>query len=120
MSGSDTQKTVFFDTNIRNENGSYSLHRIVVKANNINPGEVVTAIQEGEEWDAVVVLDDNVWGLEIISEAREISDERRRGHTEGSCHGGYAKQIRLVNVLARLKLDERITREILEGMGITV
>jgi hypothetical protein len=120
MLGSDTQKTVFFDTNVLNENGSYSLSWIVAKAMNLNPGDVVTAIQDNEEWDAKVVLDDDKWGLEIISDAKEFSIERSKGHDEGFWWGYRYQQVFLTKGLAKLGLGEPIKRQIYEGVGIVV
>ena len=83
-------------------------------------GEIVTAIQDNEEWDAKVVSSDGEWGIELLSGAREVSAERRQGHIEGFWEGVYCQQGFLSNVLARLDLDELVTRQIYGRVGIAV
>jgi hypothetical protein len=113
------QRTVFFDSDVFNGDGNYSVHPIVAESMRLEIGEPVIAIQGEGEWDAKVVNDNGEWGLELLSDARRVNAERRQGHIEGFWEGIYSQLGWLLIALERLDLDEQISRQVYEAVGIT-
>lgn len=105
--------TVFIDTNICNKDGTYYIDHIVAKGKKLQIGEYVIAYQEDEEWDAQVSYDGNNWGIIILSEARTISSDRRRGHVEGFWEGYYCQLRNFFKVLEQVGIKKEIIQEAL-------
>ena len=105
------KKHVFVDTNSCNADGSCRIHALEAKRFRLEPGELVTACMEGEEWDARVVRRDGHWGIELLSETREMSAERYEGQQEGCQHGMTIEKLRTLRVLENLGLPEELLAE---------
>jgi len=110
------KKTVFFDTNMLNSDGSYYIDVLTIEGRGFKNGDEVIAYQEGEEWDAIIILNDGIWGVQLISLARKISEEKRIGYEEGFWGGYYAQQLRFSAILKQVKLSKEDLNKILEKM----
>ena len=108
------KKFVFFDTNSRCGDADaeiYRVHELEVKREKLTEGDLVLAYMENEEWDARIVRCGNQWGLVLLSEAREISNERYEGHMEGFQYGTLVEKLRTLRVLEGLGLPGNVLEE---------
>ncbi len=103
---------VFIDTNICNEDGTYRIDYTVAKGKKLQIGERVIAYQDDEEWDAQIVYNGNNWGVEILSEARMISNDKRIGHVEGFWEGYFCQLRILSKVLEQVGVKKEIIQEV--------
>ena len=111
------RKVVFFDANMINPDNSYFLDEIIIKGKNLKSGDIVTAYQEGEEWDGIIIESNNAWGVELISEAKEVSLEKAIGYKEGFWEGYYCNIINLTKVLNQVNINQGDINFILEKMS---
>ena len=107
------RKFVFFDTNSPIDDSS-EVYRIC--PGDLAEGDLVTAYMENEEWDAQVVRRGEQWGIELLSEAREISGERYEGQQEGYAHGMLVQKQRALRVLEGLDLPDELKEEAMRRM----
>jgi len=110
------KKTVFFDTNMPNSDGSYYVDEIIITGKNLEVGDEVIAYQEGEEWEAIITYNDG-WGVKLASSATEISVEKETGYKEGFWEGYYCQLLNLTKVLKQVEISEKDVYFILSKMG---
>ena len=111
-------KYVFIDTNSMNEDGSYYVWDGYVKSKKLKVGDEVIAYQEKDSWLAEIVMSDNRYGVILTSEAKEISDERYEGHSEGFNNGMSVQKQITINVLENLNIDSKVIDAVKEKLGI--
>ena len=108
------RKFVFFATNSRHHDADaeiYRIHELEIERGKLTEGDRVTAYMDNEEWDAQIVRHGDLWGLVLLSEAREISNERYEGHAEGFSHGMLVQKLRALRVLNDLGLPDDLREE---------
>lgn len=108
------RKFVFFDTNSRHcdvDAEIYHIHELEIQRSKLTEGDLVTAYMDNEEWDAQIVRYGDQWGLVLLSEAREITNERYEGHTEGFARGMLLQKLRALRVLDDLDLPDDLKEE---------
>lgn len=111
-------KTIFVDTNSINENGSLCINELIIKNLGLEVGEKVIAYQDEDSWEAQIVFLENQWGVELISDTREVSRERQEGHQEGFWEGYYVQSINLLRVLKDLNFSANDIEKIKKRLGI--
>ena len=106
------RKYVFFDTNSCTEQpGVYPIHPWEIRGRKLSEGDFVTAYMECEEWDGKIVRQGDQWGIELLSEARELSAERYAGQLEGCRQGILMEKLRTLRVLEGLGLPGDLLEE---------
>ena len=110
-------KYIFMDTNSVNEDGSYYIWDEDVKSKHLKAGDAVIAYQEKDCWDAEIVVSADGYGVVLTSEAKEISDDRFEGHTEGFDWGMSVQKHRAITVLEDLGVDSEIIDLVKRRLG---
>lgn len=108
------KKVIFFDTNVCAEvPGVYPISELAVRDKKLAEGELVTAYMLGEYeyWDAKVLHLDGQWGIELLSDAREMTRARYEGQHEGFTEGMLCQKQRALRVLENLDLPDTLLAE---------
>lgn len=105
-------KTIFIDTNMINEDGSYFIPDIIIRKRGYLVGDIVTAYQDTDAWKAKIVNTNGTWGVELLSEAEQISDDRYEGHQEGFAEGVLVQNLNIIRVLQ----DQDVPANIIEAV----
>jgi len=113
------KKVVFIDTNSLNSDGSCYIDEEFIKFLGLKENDEVIAFQDKDEWDGKIVYNDLHWGVQIVSETRNISLERYKGHQEGFWHGYYHQKITLLHVLERCGATEDLIDQVKGNMHIS-
>ena len=101
-------KSVFIDTNLRYEDLSYFLHEMIVRRLNLSVGDIVTAYQDNEAWKGEIVRTNGIWGIMLLSDAEQISDDRYEGQQEGYLHGRMMQNLFMIRVLQNLNVSAEL------------
>ena len=105
---------VFFDTNDRrDESGFYPISQMQVERRNLAEGDLVTAYMLGEReyWDAKLLRLGDQWGIVLLSDAKEMSNDRWEGQHEGFTEGMFCQKERALRVLESLDLPDELLTE---------
>lgn len=108
------KKFVFFDTNdCTDAPGVYPISELTVRDKKLTEGDLVTAYMLGEYeyWDAKVLRLDGQWGIELVSDAREMPRARYEGQHEGFTEGMLCQKRRALRVLESLDLPDALMAE---------
>ena len=112
------QKTVFIDTNMVNKDGSYFVSDMIIRQNGYAAGDLVTAYQDYDAWQARIVKTDGIWGVELLSEAERISDDRYEGHREGYAFGAYIEKLAAIRILQKLNLPDHVIEAVRQELDL--
>lgn len=112
------RKVINIDTNSVNNNGSIFVHEIIAQYMKLKNGETVIAYQESDEWDAEVLFENGQCGIILKSDARPVSLERQRGHSEGFMSGRYIQTAIIFNILEEMDVDLKLKIEIKKRLGL--
>lgn len=113
------KRSVFVDTNSVNTDGSYVIHEIEIRSRGLEPGDTVIAYQDADKWEAEITFADDVWGVKLKSEAKEVSRERQEGHTEGFTQGVCLQKINTIKILKLLNAPEKLVEQVMAKLNIT-
>ena len=112
------KKTVFIDTNMVNEDGSYFISDIIIRKRKYVVGDIVTAYQDYDAWKARIVNTDGTWGVELLSDAETISDDRYEGHQEGYAFGAYIQNLAMIRILQNLNVPSDLIETVKQKLDM--
>lgn len=113
------KRSVFVDTNSLNNDGSCAIHEIEIRSRGLEPGDTVIAYQDADKWEAEITFVDDVWGVKLLSETEEVSQERQEGHAEGFAQGVCLQKILTIRILKLLNAPQSLIEQVVEKMNIT-
>ena len=111
-------KTIFIDTNFVNNNGTIKISEFLINNLDLKHGECVLAYQEEEFWEAEIIYEDNAWSVRLLSEAKNVSEERRRGQKEGFQYGCLMQSMRLFQTLQCLDYSAEEIEKVKQKLGL--
>ena len=112
------RKIIQIDTNSVNDNGNIFVQEIIAKYMKLKDGEAVIAYQESDEWDAEVIFENGQCGIILKSDARTISLERQKGHSEGFWSGVYLQTSIIFHTLDAMDVDMQLKIDLKKRLGL--
>lgn len=111
-------KKIFIDTNMRTQNNTILISKYIADNMELQVGERVIAYQDADSWEAEIVCENGEWGVVLLSEAKEISKERREGQEDGCWQGYYVQSMRMLTALKELNFPEKDVEAIKGKLGL--
>ena len=111
-------KSILIDTNFVNDNGTLKINEFMIANLGLQNGEHVLAYQEEDFWEAEIVYEDNGWGVKLLSDAKNLSKERRIGQVEGFRQGCLVQSMRLLQAMQSLDYSAEEIEKMKQKLGL--